>query len=187
MATATLKSRIDKLINDLGGNPKPGPVDIRNRLATFASLAEALESGQSAIEAEEKITVLEATIKELEANLRRAESKLESANMQGQQLQSSLDAARDDIRRARKQKEESEPLSTIETRILNWMDVNGPTFEEAISKQMQVLNGTKTILAGLVEAGFVTTTEEPGEGAPHYFLTKKAKAWIEMDRLKGPF
>jgi hypothetical protein len=47
MPTKSLKIRIDKLINSLGGTDKPGLAEIRSELFTFARLAEALEDNQA--------------------------------------------------------------------------------------------------------------------------------------------
>ena len=118
MSTATLKSRIDKLINDIGGLHRPGPVDIKNRLVAFSHLAEALESGQSAVESEQKITAMEATIKDLEA-------KFSGAGVQVEKLQSALEAARDEIRRIQADEDENEPVSSAEAGILYALDKFG--------------------------------------------------------------
>jgi len=67
MPTKSLKSRIDKLINSLGGTDKPGLAEIRSELFTFARLAEALEDNQATREAEAKIAVLEAALEKSNA------------------------------------------------------------------------------------------------------------------------
>lgn len=80
MPTKSLKSRIDKLINSLGGTDKPGLAEIRSELFTFARLAEALEDNQATREAEAKIAVLEAALEKSNAENSNLKIKLQTAN-----------------------------------------------------------------------------------------------------------
>ena len=178
MATQTFKSRIDKLINDLGGNPKPGPIDIRNRLIKFSALAEALESGQSSIEAEQKIAALEATVNELQA-------KLESADAQAENLQATLDSARDDLRRIQKQEAEHEALSDIEAKILSLISSGGEGDRNFIAHHLKVSEWVAmSALRDLEESGLL----KPQSAGLHPFLmlTKKGKAWLSKNRPPRP-
>jgi len=176
MATASLTSRIDKLINDLGGTPKPGPVDIRNRLTAFSTLAEALESGQSAVEAEQKIAVLEASVSALKA-------ERDGLKAEGEKLQAALDSTRDEIRRIQNQTDENEPLSSIETRILRYVDRTGQGFEEDLAEPLAINKWVaQRMLSDLCKAGFLTAEYDPDgdpDTPPIYYLAKKGKAWLE--------
>src|SRR5262249_53677854 len=70
MATKSLKERIDKLVNALGGvlTPKLGS-HIRGELVAIGGLVEALENGQSTAEQEARIADLEAQLGDLQAAL----------------------------------------------------------------------------------------------------------------------
>ncbi len=177
---ASLKSRIDKLLNDLGAKPAPGTVDIRNRLSIFSRLAEDLESGQSAIEADQQIAVMQQTISELQ-------SKLQLANAQSEQLQKVLDAARDKIREIEQQQEQNEDLSTIERQILYFFDRNGEAFEPGVARHIGKPAGSlDDMLDRLVADKFLHSKMEWEVSVKIYFLSKKGKSWLARDRERGP-
>jgi len=80
MATKSLKSRIEALINSLGGRDKPTLPKIRSELVSFALLAEALEDGQATREAKAKIAGLEAALEKSNAELGSLKVQLQAAN-----------------------------------------------------------------------------------------------------------
>jgi hypothetical protein len=86
MPRKTLKSRIDDLVDKLGLSPKPSYVDIRNELMEFGSLAQSLESGESAFE-------LGLENEGLKANITRLETELENAHTERDGFKAALDAA----------------------------------------------------------------------------------------------
>jgi DNA-binding transcriptional ArsR family regulator len=124
MPTKSLKSRIDKLINSLGGTDKPGLPEIRSELVTFAQLAEALEDNQATREAEAKIAVLEAALEKSNAENSNLKIKLQTANAEIQRFRAER----------KKQEEKEREIPPIQFQILkrvpnehgggSWLGIN---------------------------------------------------------------
>ena len=187
MVSASLKSRIDKLWNALGGKSKPDVGAIRGVLAQWSTLADELESGQSSIEAEKKIAVLEKAIVELEAQNKATEAKLQYAESQAVNLQSELEATRDELRRAQKQEDENEPLSTTESRILRFIDESDEALVADIAKALGVSAGiVRRGIKYLTSVELVSFEGEDDDSLPFYGLTKKARAWMKRERASNP-
>lgn len=180
MASASLKSRIDKLINRLGETPPLTAPQIRGSLTQFSTIADALESGQSSADADARIKQLESEL-QAERDAREADRR----NLQSQlgNLQSELDAAKKELRRAQNQEDENQPLSTLDRRILEHLDKCGADMTDFIAKAVTANEwAVRELLERLRLSGFLECDGDEAVGLPGFFLTKKAKAWLAKHR-----
>lgn len=195
MPTASLKSRIDKLFNAMGTAARPSDPAIRGILSQWSAIAESLESEQSTVEAEKKITALEATVKELqtvlEAEKVQSKAQLDYADAQLKQLQGTLEAAKEEIRRAQQKDDENEPLSLLDSEILFLLDRSGQTLEENLAVHLKAgIWAIRNAIEDLRVAGLLTTEYDPNNDEevrsnPLCGLTKKGKAWLVRNRSAG--
>ena len=192
MPTKSLKSRIDKLINSLGGTDKPGLAEIRNELFTFARLAEALEDNQATREAEAKIAVLEAALEKSNAENSNLKIKLQTANAEIQRF-----------RAERKKQEENErEIPPIQFRfssgclantaaVIGWELMKFPALSTSLRtrprftliawKKLDWLRGDTTLMTHWFG---IARCPETNSSWPSAWLAKKSKRHTNMPTFR---
>lgn len=171
-----LGSLLDDITNSLGKEAIPVT---KGKVVKAAFLADALESGQSAIEADQQIAILTKAITELQTQNQALKTQLEYSEAQSKNLHSELEAAKEDFRRAQQQDEESQPLSTLERRILEHIDGCGADMTDLISSATGAAEwAVKELIDRLRKSGFVDGDQPIDDGLTGFFLTSKAKAWL---------
>jgi len=174
MAIRSLKNRIESLVSALGTSPPPAIPCIRGMLMEFAGLAEDLESGQSARDAETKIATLEAAFQQSES--------------EKQQLKTNLEALNVEIDKLRAEPEQSE-RPEIEERLLVVLDY--PRGEVVYLSQicicLQIAEDVADYhLTRLQEAQYVTVSQCPVNG-PGWRRTHEGNKYVIAMKHSGDY
>ena len=162
---------IDKLTDSLGLANPPNMVAIRGELVKFSHLAETLEGGQSAIEADREIEALEAKVHDLEATLNLAETEIKRFQEEEKERTANYDLA---------------PLEREIMRFLGGEDF--PVVSAAIADNLrQPRTLVQHHLDVLWDGKFVSCNMNPMLGRtnslPTFQLEKLGRAYVAKHRL----
>ncbi len=179
MATKSLKSRIEALINSLGGRDKPTLPKIRSELVSFALLAEALEDGQATREAKAKIAGLEAALEKSNAELGSLKVQLQAANAEIERF----------LADRKKQEEKEREIPPIQFQILsrlpsehgggNWLRI------DEISRAVNILPDEAEIHIDRLEKAGLATRRYNAFDALVWHRTIKGSELVVAKRLAG--